>query len=151
MSYDMYRYIFIGGLALSAVMLITTVILFFLLNIKAAVGDITGSSKRKAIENIRNKNVSPNSDQKTEGKTNKKNKTVYENQEEEFGETAKISLQDRYDNLVPETSLLNEEEDVSNYEEKSQPVLKSDAMKDSNSNFYIETDITFVHSNEVVR
>ncbi len=151
MSYDMYRYIFIGGLALSAVMLITTIILFFLLNIKAAVGDITGSSKRKEIENIRNKNVSSNPDQKAEGKLNKKNKTVYENQEEEFGETSKISLQDRYDNLASETSLLNEEEDEINYEEKSQPVLESDDMKNSNSNFYIETDITFVHSNEVVR
>lgn len=151
MSYDMYRYIFIGGLALSAVMLITTVILFFLLNIKAAVGDITGSSKRKEIENIRNKNVLSNPDQKAEGKLNKKNKTVYENQEEEFGETSKISLQDRYDNLASETSLLNEEEDEINYEEKSQPVLESDDMKNSNSNFYIETDITFVHSNEVVR
>lgn len=151
MSYDMYRYIFIGGLALSAVMLIATVILFFLLNVKAAVGDITGSSKRKAIENIRNKNVSSNFDKKTEGKLNKKNKTVYENQNEEFAETAKISLQDRYDNLVPETSLLNEEGAVLNYEEKSYPLLKSDVMKNINSNFYIETDITFVHSNEVVR
>ena len=54
MTYEIYRYIFIGGLILSIVMLVATVLIFFLMNIKTAIADITGSGKRKAIENIRN-------------------------------------------------------------------------------------------------
>ncbi len=56
MTYDIYRYIFLGAALLAGLMLIVTVLLFFLLKIPNVIGDLTGSSARKAIENIRNQN-----------------------------------------------------------------------------------------------
>ena len=48
--YETYRYIFFAGLALSILCLAVSVFIFFFLNIKDAIGDITGSNRRKAIE-----------------------------------------------------------------------------------------------------
>lgn len=58
MSYEIYRYIFIGAAILAGVMLVISVLLFFLYNIPNVVGDLTGANARKAIENIRNQNES---------------------------------------------------------------------------------------------
>lgn len=57
MTYEIYRYIFIGGAALAGLMLLIAVILFFTLRIPAVIGDLTGSTARKAIEDIRNQNA----------------------------------------------------------------------------------------------
>ena len=56
MTYDIYRYIFISGAVLAGIMLITSVLLFFLLKIPHVLGDLTGRNARKAIESIRNQN-----------------------------------------------------------------------------------------------
>jgi len=56
MYYDIYRYIFIGGAALSVIMLIVSIILFFTLRIPKVIGDLTGATARKAIQNIREQN-----------------------------------------------------------------------------------------------
>ena len=58
MTYEIYRYIFIGGAALAVLMLIISVILFFVYRIPSVVGDLTGRTARKAIEEIRNQNES---------------------------------------------------------------------------------------------
>lgn len=58
MTYEIYRYIFIGGAVLAGVMLVVTVLLFFLLKIPTVIGDLTGANARKAIENIRSQNES---------------------------------------------------------------------------------------------
>ena len=57
-SYDIYRYIFIGGAILCGVMLVVSVLLFILLKIPKVIGDLTGITAKKAIENIRNQNES---------------------------------------------------------------------------------------------
>lgn len=160
MSYELYRYIFIGGLVLSIVMLITTVLIFLLLNIKAAIGDITGSSKRKAIENIHNKNVTTDSNKKVGNKFDYDKQTTLAGHTEESDETAKISPQDRYDSLeASETTTLNtpatSETTVLSAEPEntpsSRPVLTYEEAGEVVSDFSIEVDITYVHSNEVVR
>ena len=56
MTYEIYRYIFIGGAVLAGVMLAVSVLLFFLLNIPHVIGDLTGRTAKKAIEEIRNQN-----------------------------------------------------------------------------------------------
>mgnify|MGYP003370016669 CR=1 FL=1 len=56
MTYEMYRYIFIIGLILCIVMLAVSVILFFVLHVPQIIGDLSGSTARKAIQNIREKN-----------------------------------------------------------------------------------------------
>lgn len=56
MTYEIYRYIFIGGAILAGIMLAVSILVFFLLNIPNVIGDLTGANARKAIENIRNLN-----------------------------------------------------------------------------------------------
>ena len=58
MTYEVYRYIFIGAAVLSGIMAITSIFLFFYLKISRVIGDLTGSTARKAIEEIRQQNES---------------------------------------------------------------------------------------------
>lgn len=55
-EYEVYRYIFIGGAILAAILFIISVILFFVLKIPSVIGDLSGATARKAIEDIRNQN-----------------------------------------------------------------------------------------------
>lgn len=58
MTYEIYRYIFLGGAILAGIMLVVSVLVFFLMKIPTVIGDLTGANARKAIENIRNHNES---------------------------------------------------------------------------------------------
>ena len=58
MTYEIYRYIFLGGAILAGIMFMVSVLVFFLLKIPTVIGDLTGANARKAIENIRNHNES---------------------------------------------------------------------------------------------
>ena len=58
MTYEIYRYIFLGGAILAGIMLAVSVIVFFVLNIPTVIGDLSGANARRAIENIRNQNES---------------------------------------------------------------------------------------------
>jgi len=58
MTYEIYRYIFLGGAILAGIMFVVSVLVFFLLKIPTVIGDLTGANARKAIENIRNHNES---------------------------------------------------------------------------------------------
>ena len=56
MSYEMYRYIFLGALIACGVFFAIAVILFFALKIPKVISDLTGRTAKKAIENIRMQN-----------------------------------------------------------------------------------------------
>lgn len=56
MTYEMYRYIFLGGLIACGVFFVIAVLLFFTLRIPKVISDLTGRTARKAIENIRMQN-----------------------------------------------------------------------------------------------
>lgn len=56
MTYDIYRYIFIGAAALAGVMLIVSIIIFIVFNIPKIISDLSGATARKAIKNIRAQN-----------------------------------------------------------------------------------------------
>lgn len=56
MSYEIYRYIFIGAAILCGVMLVVSVLLFIFLKIPKVISDLTGATARKAIKNIREQN-----------------------------------------------------------------------------------------------
>ncbi len=58
MTYEIYRYIFLGGAILAGIMFVVSAIVFFVLKIPTVIGDLTGANARKAIENIRNQNES---------------------------------------------------------------------------------------------
>ena len=56
MTYDAYRYIFIGAAVLSGVLLIAAVLVFIVMNIPKVISDLTGATARKAIKEIREQN-----------------------------------------------------------------------------------------------
>lgn len=56
MGYNEFMFIFYGGAVLAVIMLVVSVILFFALGIPAVIGDLSGATARKAIENIRSQN-----------------------------------------------------------------------------------------------
>ena len=56
MTYEMYRYIFLGALVACGIFFAIAVILFFALNIPKVISDLSGRTARKAIENIRMQN-----------------------------------------------------------------------------------------------
>lgn len=56
MTYDVYRYIFIGAAILCGIMFVVSVLLFILLKIPKVISDLTGATARKAIKSIREQN-----------------------------------------------------------------------------------------------
>lgn len=56
MTYEMYQYISLGTLIACGLMVIVSGILFFTLKIQRVIGDLTGRTARKAIEDIRKQN-----------------------------------------------------------------------------------------------
>lgn len=56
MTYEVYRYVFLGAGIASAVMAAISVILFFTLRIPKVISDLTGRTAKKAIEQIRRQN-----------------------------------------------------------------------------------------------
>lgn len=58
MTYEIYRYIFIGGAILSAVMFAVSIFLLVFLKIPKVINDLTGRTAKKAIQDIREQNRS---------------------------------------------------------------------------------------------
>ena len=56
MTYEVYQYIFYGGMGVAVLFFIVSVLLFFVLRIPDVIGDLTGATARRAIEDIRNRN-----------------------------------------------------------------------------------------------
>lgn len=56
MTYEMYRYIFLGALIACGIFFAVAVVLFFTLRIPQVISDLTGRSARKGIEMIRRQN-----------------------------------------------------------------------------------------------
>ena len=56
MTYEIYRYVFLGAAAASLIMLAVSIALFFVFKIPKVIGDLTGRTARKAIEDIRRQN-----------------------------------------------------------------------------------------------
>lgn len=163
-TYDLYRYIFIAGLILSIVFLIATVLIFFLLNIKTAIGDITGTNKRKAIEDINNKNASATEvSNKPVNARNYESKSTSAKLAIEMAGTSKIRPQDRFDNLGAETTMLDQSAaetsaltlceqppEAPAVASTAKPVVQP-AHTDNDPNFIIEVDVTYVHSSEYIK
>lgn len=56
LSYDAFRLIFIIAAVASGVMVVISAVLFFTLRIPKVIGDLTGTTAKRAIENIRRQN-----------------------------------------------------------------------------------------------
>ncbi len=172
MSYEIYRYIFIVAAALSAVMAVISVIVFFYLRIPTVLGDLTGLRAKKAIQNIRaqnesggNKVYSPSKVNLERGKLTDKispSGRIVKAPSSSLhgaGGTEKITTQrlskEQFD--VDQTTVLDEQTTVLEAETtvlggavwraQETTVLTQATECDD---FVIEYEITFIHSNEMI-
>ncbi len=173
MTYDIYRYIFFGGAGLAGLCLIIAVILFFILRIPNVIGDLSGATARKAIENIRNQNE--NSGDKTykssavnreRGKITDKitqTGTLIKNSTDSMGgamATSKISTeqlvneaQQSYETTLLDDSRSNETTVLNTGGSGETTVLdqgRTDESVNGSNTFTIEYEITFIHTDEVI-
>ena len=164
MTYEIYRYIFMGGAVLAGVMLVTSVLLFFLLNIPHVLGDLTGRNARKAIENIRNQNESSGDKlyktsqvNRERGKLTDKISPSGSLMRDPSGvlggggamATEKISTQE----LLPqanETTVLDTANETTVLNSEAGETTLLDAQPDTAPVFQIEYEITYIHSEEVI-
>ncbi len=164
MTYDVYRYIFIGGAILAGVLLVVSVLLFFLLKIPHVLGDLTGRNARKAIENIRNQNeISGDKLYKTSQVNRERGKLTDKISPSGslmrdpsgvlgFGgamATEKISTQQ----LLPEsneTAVLDAADETTLLNSETGETTLLDAQPDETPVFQIEYVITYIHTEEVI-
>ena len=166
MTYDVYRYIFIGALVLSLLCLAIAILLFFVLRIPKVVGDLTGYSAKKAIEKLRtqsaeddkNGNKSDSSKRNRETLTDKITPSghLIKNSAASIDgggmETTKIST-DRLENEALqsyETSLLDNGGSAETTILDSFDNSETTVLTQNNEVFTIEREILFIHSNEII-
>lgn len=164
MTYDTYRYIFMIAGILCGVMVVISIILFFTLKIPQVIGDLSGSTARKAIQDIREKNeLSGDKTYKTSTVNQNRGKLtdkisqsgrIAQSIQGPLGTgvvTSKIATQ----NLKPvsnETTVLKVQNDVGltgKLPAGETTVLSVEELEEML--FEIEFDITFIHTNEIVQ
>ncbi|MBR6051027.1 MAG: hypothetical protein IKP68_07470 [Clostridia bacterium] len=173
MTYDIYRYIFFGGAGLAGLCLIIAVILFLVLRIPSVIGDLTGSTARKAIENIRNQNESSGDKTYKSSAVNRERGkltdkitptgTLIKNPTDLMGgamATTKIGTQQlaaeaqqAYETSLLEDNGSNETTVLSSSGAGETTVLEQTAVEqgaDNSNIFVIEYEITFIHTDEVI-
>ena len=154
MTYDTYRLIFQAA-GISAIgMLIVTVVLFFVLKVPKLIGDLSGRTARKGIENIRSQNMQSGDKRHKTSAVNRERGTLTDkispsgqiipkNTMATGVVTEKISIQEE----IPEdTAVLSEAQDtevLSGYT----PVGETCVLNDF---FEIEYEICFIHTEEKI-
>ena len=153
MTYDWYRYINIIFAILCVIMLIVTVFLFYKLKIRKVIGDITGSTARKAINDIREQSskVSEHAYTSNSLKPHKYRIT------DKITHSGKIVNEpskklhrnaDSTEELTEATVLLASSQETMLLHESSETmVLGNHNMV---SMFEVEEDMTYTHTNEVI-
>lgn len=178
MTYDIYRYIFIGAAILCGIMFIASVFVFIFLKIPKVISDLSGATARKAIKNIREQNEATgnkahkvSSFNQARGKLTDKitpsGSVIQRSKEQMCGiSTTKISTQQLSDNITgTETTVLSAEnfsEETSVLSQQGSvnetAVLSKERFADettplaekSSSDFCIEYEITFIHTDEII-
>ncbi len=127
MTYDTYRYIFIGAAIAAVFFLFITIILLFVLKIPKVIGELSGAAERRAVDEIRRQN-------ENSGTRSLKKSTPLLTREG-IDETAILPV-----NSAEETTVLAAD-------------IAGAAIGAETSRldfFVIEKDITFIHTNEVL-
>ncbi len=168
MTYEMYRNIFIICSVSASVTGLVTILLFFLLRIPAVIGELTGVTARKGIEQIRSGNVK-NSHQKREPKRKKrrqKEKTdlnaynMIQNQNQQMG-TAVLAQDQQMGTAVLAqdqqmgTAVLAQDQAIESlgWNRQMETVLLQNQENDTallGAEFEVLQDITIVHTEESV-
>lgn len=180
MSYEAYRYIFIGAAVLCGVMFVVSVLLFIFLKVPKLISDLSGRTAKKAIRNIREHNEATGDKyhkasafNEARGKITDKISPSGQLQRQghsmKFGvDTSKISTQEmECEELSSETTvLLANETNVLEYSVGETSVLTEDVScaetsvlvpvatgainGTMDSIFAIEYEITYIHTNEII-
>ncbi len=163
MTYEMYRYVFLGAAALGAILFVVSVILFFTLRIPKVISDLTGRTARKAIENIRlqNEQTGDKSYQssavnlergKLTDKISRSGRLIPRNSTP-FGTgiiTEKISTQKLSQDDSGETTVLGEAGETAVLDAGvAETTLLAPAAQNVQA-FTLEYEITFIHTSEVI-
>ena len=161
MTYETYRYIFLGALIACGIFLALAVVLFFTMKIPKAISDLSGRTARKAIENIRlqneqsgNKIYQSSAVNLERGKLTDKisnSGRLVQRDATPFGTgviTEKISTQKL--EPTPETEVLTQTgtTDVLYTPAEETSVLAPEEQQVNT--FKIEFEITYIHSDEVI-
>ena len=147
MTYESFRYIFIGGAALSAVMLVTSIVLFFAFDVPDLFGYFSGKNKRKGLEEIQRenkRNIDVQGNRSTFDFDGEKTSGKLDNSRDQLQPDAeyKSVTQDLNTDAVLETEYLDSKNDIVNT-----TLLSEEADK---AVFVIEREITFIHTDEVI-
>lgn len=175
MTYDVYRYIFIGAAILCGIMFIVSILIFIFLKIPKVISDLSGATARKAIKTIREQNEASGDKgykvsafNEARGKLTDKispsGNVIQQHQMQMRGiDTTKISTQElQVEEHANETTVLdsyNETSVLDNTGAGETSVL-SEVMSSgettvlsevtNDSTFTIEYDITFIHTEEII-
>lgn len=163
MTYEMYRYVFLGAAALGAILFVVSVILFFTLRIPKVISDLTGRTARKAIENIRLQNEQTGDKTyqssavnlergKLTDKISRSGRLIPRNSTP-FGTgiiTEKISTQKLSQDDSGETTVLDEAGETAVLDAGvAETTLLAPAAQNVQA-FTLEYEITFIHTSEVI-
>jgi len=174
MTYDIYRYIFIGAAILCGIMLVVSILLFIFLKIPKVISDLTGATARKAIKNIREQNEASGDKgykvsafNEARGKLTDKispsGKIVQQPHVQMRGvDTTKIGTQElQVDETASQTTVLEAYNETSVLESTAgeTSVLSETASLGETSvlnepigdtTFAVEYEITYIHTNEII-
>ena len=175
MTYDVYRYIFIGAAILCGIMFVVSVLIFILLKIPKVISDLTGATARKAIKNIREQNEASGDKAykvsafneargKLTDKISPSGNIVHQYQAQMRGiDTTKISTQElRVDDAANQTSVLDQYNETSVLSEgvgetsvlaaSEQTCGETSVLSPAVAEvaFCVEFEITYVHTSEVI-
>ena len=160
MTYEVYRYIFIGAAILCGVMAAVSILLFILLRIPSVIGDLSGKTAKKAIEEIRKqneasggKNYRSSAVNRERGKLTDKISKSGSLLKQETGpinymmETEKIDIQQPDQTDVLDQTCVLEETAVLDGMGWEETAVLSPQLENT---FVIEHQITFIHTDEII-
>lgn len=140
MTYEVYRYISTGTMIAAIVFFIISLILFFAFRIPKVIGELSGRTARKAIQSLR---------QKTEQSMMEAEINTQKISTEVLQDNARASFEE----VSNETTVLSAADSGQTTQLETSEVMKSSLQQElcvDISNFVIEKEIMFIHSNEVV-
>lgn len=158
MTYDAYHSIFIASLVACGVMVAVSAVLFFVLRIPRVIGDLTGRTARKAIEDIRKQNEQSGDKTYKSSAVNlqrgkltdriTKSGRLVKRADTPFGTgsiTEELENQPNFGSADETTVLSSTPETTVLYTE---PANSAPVVADPAQAFTIEYEITFIHTNE---
>lgn len=165
MSYEMYRYVFLGAAIACGVFLVISIVLFFALRIPKVLSDLTGRTERKAIEAIRMQNEKSGDKSYQSSPVNlergkltdkiSRSGRLIPREGSPFGTgiiTEKISTQRlSAEDYTDETAVLTASEETAVDTSMGETaVLHAEENTPTEQAFVVEYEITFIHTNEVI-